>query len=842
MINVNNKKTVYRLADSSFKANRMRNIFAVIAIVLTTVLFTGLFTIAGSLVSSMEESVMRQVGGSAHGGFKYLTEEQYDKLKQHPSIKEISYSVVLGTAENTALAKRPTELRYANDELEARMCFSEPEVGRLPEKEDELATDTLVLEALGIPAELGQKVTLEYSVCGEKHTETFELVGYWEGDIIMSASQVWLDRAYVEKILCQYDLSEEQIVGAINADFNFFNSRQIEKKILKVLKDCGYSADEIAYGVNWAYEGGNTQIDAETILGGVLVVFIIVFCGYLIISNVFRISVAKDVQFFGLLKTVGTTGKQIRLLLRRQTLRLCLFAIPIGLAAGCLIGAGLTPMILKGLNVNIVTVTLKPSVFLFAVLFSLITVFISIRKPSKLAARISPIEALRTSDGSQEVKKSGRKKSRGISLRNMAWGNVMRNKKKAVYVMISLSLSLVILNGAFSLVGGFDMDAYLERMISHDFVMGDVSCFNVYAEYYDQDTLSEAFIKELRQQEGVEALESVYFEERKFALHENWKTFAENGVEKLGLTADEIDQCKKEVASGSALMHIYGISDAVWEELTVLEGEIDLEKLHGGDYVVASAFPAYETEVRANVYQVGDKVEMFGKDGTSKTREVIAVASFPYNISIQHYHPVESDFFLPDDVFVEEVAEKCPMLLTMDVTDDVIDEMEEYLADYCSHIDLNMQYESRATYAAEYESSKRTYQIVGLVISALLALIGIVNFTNTCVTSVMTRKREMAMLQSIGMTKRQQTRMLISEGFIYTALTMLFTLTIGVVLEALGMGLLFGGSEYLRPTITVLPSLLCLPVLLLICGLIPYVCQRVIYHKSIVERLRDAEG
>lgn len=100
MLKVDSKKTIRLLAQSSFRENRLRNLFAVVAIVLTAVLFTGLFTVAASLVVSIEESTMRQVGGNFHGGFKYITLEQYNTLKTHPSIKDISYSVVLGVGEN----------------------------------------------------------------------------------------------------------------------------------------------------------------------------------------------------------------------------------------------------------------------------------------------------------------------------------------------------------------------------------------------------------------------------------------------------------------------------------------------------------------------------------------------------------------------------------------------------------------------------------------------------------------------------------------------------------------------------------------------------------------------
>ncbi|MEG1968089.1 MAG: ABC transporter permease, partial [Clostridia bacterium] len=313
MLKVNNKKTIRKLAASSFRANKLRNLFAVIAIILTTVLFTGLFTVAGSLLSSMEESTMRQVGSNFHGGFKYLTAEQYDKLKTHPDIKSISYSVVLGVAENEKLAKRPTEIRYANDEIEAAAMFSLPTTGRLPQNEDELATDSLVLERLGIPAELGQEVTLEYSVGGEKHTGSFTLVGFWQGDKLMSASQAWLSRDYVEKQLAGYaPENKSDPVGTINAEVKFSNSFRIESKLINVIMDSGYTPDEIAYGVNWAYTGNSGSADMGTILGGAGAILMIVLCGYLMISNVFAISVAKDIRFYGLLKTIGTTGKQIR--------------------------------------------------------------------------------------------------------------------------------------------------------------------------------------------------------------------------------------------------------------------------------------------------------------------------------------------------------------------------------------------------------------------------------------------------------------------------------------------------------------------------------------------------
>ncbi|MDD2235323.1 MAG: ABC transporter permease, partial [Desulfitobacteriaceae bacterium] len=306
MFNVNNKKAINNLALKSFQANKLRNIFAVVAIVLTTILFTSLFTVSSSLLDSMQESTMRQVGGSFHGTFKYLQPEEYEKLKTHKLIKDIGYSVVLGFAENKELLKRPSEIRYTSSAWQAKGFFALPTTGRLPQDGKELAADTIVLEKLGIPCELGQRVTLEYTLSGQKIVDTFTLVGFWEGDMVIRASQIWLSQKYVEDKLIGYiPMYEGDFVGTINADVSFNNSSQIEKKLQKVIVESGYGINDITYGVNWAYIGNKEETDLLTVTGIVGIILLIIFCGYLIISNIFYIAIAKDIQDYGLLKAVG---------------------------------------------------------------------------------------------------------------------------------------------------------------------------------------------------------------------------------------------------------------------------------------------------------------------------------------------------------------------------------------------------------------------------------------------------------------------------------------------------------------------------------------------------------
>ncbi len=118
----NNKAIIKKLTKNSIKANKIRNIFAIIAIAITTILFTSLFTIGMGIKNSMEQQTMRQVGGYAHGSYKYITQDELDKIKKHPSIKELGYSIMLNSAENIELLKHYTEIRYVTDN-QAKMFF-----------------------------------------------------------------------------------------------------------------------------------------------------------------------------------------------------------------------------------------------------------------------------------------------------------------------------------------------------------------------------------------------------------------------------------------------------------------------------------------------------------------------------------------------------------------------------------------------------------------------------------------------------------------------------------------------------------------------------------------------
>ena len=146
MIKVSNQSCIRRLSLKSLKSSRTRNLIGILAIALTTILFTSLFTIAISINDGIQQNTFRQVGGFSHGGFKDLTEEQFQELKEDPLIKEYGLRRFLGMPTDQPFHKSHVEISYANDNT-AHWMYCDPAEGRLPaEGTDEAATDLKVLE------------------------------------------------------------------------------------------------------------------------------------------------------------------------------------------------------------------------------------------------------------------------------------------------------------------------------------------------------------------------------------------------------------------------------------------------------------------------------------------------------------------------------------------------------------------------------------------------------------------------------------------------------------------------------------------------------------------------
>ncbi len=850
MYRVNNQRAVRRLADRSFRASRSRNIIAVLAIALTALLFTALFTVGSGLIENIQRQTMRQAGGDGMAVLKYVTDGQYEQVKDHPLIKEISYNRILSSSvDNEELLKRHGELYYM-DETGIRLGFCEPVEGTVPQAEDDLMMDTKTAKLLGVELTVGSPVSLKLTVHGQQVTRMFRLCGWWEADPVFNVSILVTSRAYVDAHMEElYNSYKEDydVTGAINCYIMFGSSGGLERKLQQVITESGFPLDEtdpdyIDHNVNWSYLSAGMDANPETVAGVVVLVLLITLAGYLIIYNIFQISVLRDIRFYGLLKTIGTTGRQIRTIIRRQALFLSCMGIPLGLILGWLTGCALVPLMLAQSlgGAGFVRTTADPRIFAGSVLFALATVFISTAKPGRIAAKVSPVEAVRYTDNDSQVKKGRRKSGRGAKMTGMALANLGRNRKRTTLVIISMSLSLVLFNTLYTFSIGFDMDKYLAKFVDTDFLTGHADYFN-YQYAGPDNSMSESMIQAIEQE--PEFLEGG----RLYANIRDTEFF--DTILPAGMTTDQ----GRNPDTGGVGSAVYGLEELPLSRLDVVEGEIDPEKLRSGHYILEGVPEDDDGRIlwdRAR-FDVGEKVTLVNYRGDSESRlenermerefEIMA------KVRMKHYTNTcmvgwDFSWYLPAEVYKEMVAEPGIMSYAFNVREGGEKEMGAFLLNYTENVEPLMNYSSKSIREAEFAGMKNMVLAVGGALSLVIGMIGILNFVNSMMTSILTRRREFAMLQSIGMTGKQLLQMLMTEGVWYGAASGLVSLVLGVVLSLLAVRNLAGSLWFFSYHFTVLPLVLTVPVLLAVGILLPAVMLRSVERQSVVERLREAEG
>ena len=830
----NNRPVLKLLTKRSLKAQK--NTIAVLAIMLATLLFTSLFTIAISLQTAMQESNMRTTGTSAHAGIKRLSWEEYEKLSSDTGIKDIGYSIIIGNAVGDDFNKTPTELRYG-DETYSELTFNTPDTGHLPEQKNEIATSRIVLDAMGLPDKVGTQMELTITTDTDTYTDTFMLCGIWDGDAVAYRQTMLLSKSYTEQVAPvihgETDGTTPPVgTGYIDAVMMMPTAWNIEKQALEVTSK--YGLDE-RVSINDAY--GMATVNPSSMLPLVTGVAVIFIAGYLLIYNVFYISIAQDIRFYGMLKTLGTTARQIRKIVYKKAIKLSLMGIPIGLLLGWPIGRLLLPAIVNMLtdDIRIVT-TVNPLIFLVAIVFSAITVFISCQKPAILAAKVSPMEALHYIEQTGGRKKQRR--SKHISTMMMAKNNLTRNKKKVMIVTLSFALSIVLLNSVYTYVNSFDFDKFVADFSLTDFTVSDTTVINNYAPY-NTANVNQDFISQAESLNGLEDIGNIYLWTSKQPLSENDLARLQELSASSNDIANELENYRVRQEHG---VNVYGLDDFSAEYVQVLDGELNTEQWKAGNGV-------YVTPLRMMgdgslcLYKPGDQISVTQLDGTNKVYDVLAVVSIPSALQTPLQVDMGLDYIFPTNELLGNMvfADQPAMKTIFNVDEEHQFATENWLKNYTTNTDTALDYLSKVTLRQTFDGMINMYRLVGGALCAILALIGILNFINSMTTSILSRYREIAMLQSVGMTGRQVKQMLIYEGIGYSILGLFGSLILSVIASLTVVRMMGAELTYFTWHFTMLPVFLCIIPLILITAIVPLVCYNKMAQKTVVERLRIAE-
>ena len=460
----NNTEVIKRLSKRYFKKNRIRNLAAILAIMLTAFLFTSITSLVFSMSSSIQLSMQMQKGSKADGDIRYLTEEQYQELQNSDFIKEAGCRRFVGFASNAF--GHMVEINYA-DPVQQELTFCNPTHGKAPKKANEIATTDQALEALGVKAKVGETVPVEFTLRGKTYQYEMVVSGWWEaandtGSLLIVSEQFVKDNP---DLFINTYAKDREIAGTYMADVVLKDKRHIQKQLQEFALSVGGEPEQmnadnyIACSQN---QVGNAMLQPGMMMSAIVFVLLFVVSGYLLIYNIFDISVMQDVRQYGLLRTIGTSTRQIKKIVNRQAIWLTLIGLPLGLLFGFLVSRMLLPVVMKFFqanSLNAMKVSVSPLIFLIAAVFTIFTVIISTRKPAKKAAKISPLEAIRYT-GQENKKTKKTKRTHGAKLSYMAFSNLGRNKRRSVFIVLSMLLCIVLFNSIIVITQSMDCLLY----------------------------------------------------------------------------------------------------------------------------------------------------------------------------------------------------------------------------------------------------------------------------------------------------------------------------------------------------------------------------------------------
>lgn len=838
MLKNNNQPVIKRIAKTNLKSNFRRSITMILAVLLSSFLLFSVFTVGLTYLKMNKLQNIRLNGADFDAVLYGVTEEQKTILDNDENVKQFGILTVAGAVRETETDKTPgVGLLYADavlwdDMMSPTRTFLQ---GKYPTNENEIMVTEEALKKCGFEnKKTGDEITFVYEIKEKRQEKTFQISGIWGGFGIV-------DNFFVSKAFCEQEGIEE-----------LYNSRcdiSFEKRWMSEEEQQAF-IDKMELGKSqrlfYVYEFGNA---AEIFWGIAGIVVVTCLSAYLLIYNIMYLSVAGNIRYYGLLQTIGMTGKQIRSLIKKQMIWIGGIGISLGLFLGFFVSFSLIPVAIESLGMKQeqtgqVQVVFHPAVFLLTILLTGFSVWYAARNPMRLAESSSPIEAL----GYRPVSgiRKGHTTKKGNLIRRMAVEQLTRNKKKTIVTMLSLSASLSVFVCLMILLHTQSAREYVYNFRGLDMVVANDTIQNVVVEQDEEgkkqlqgvkQILNQEILDKIKKTDGVSAVFPVscvstvipwepevsdvwmrkFYETWMDIPYENdleeYKNHPENFASALiGITEEDFRALNQELK-------------APVDETSFLNGEtcilyrnglFDLdEKKMIGKNILCGEYENPENTRSFKIVALTDINDYTALLGYPPTMIVIdkAVSSFAkepiiFKVGIQY----EKEFDERAEAAVENILRKSPNA-------------------------SDFSWESKIRQAEIVEKAQGHMAEIGFGIVAILAVIGIMNYINTSVGNIQSRRKEISIMESVGMSEHQVRKMLVWEGIFYTGGVMLLTLTVGLgITYAIYQSVNYMGAAFWFPMV---PFFIACILLLTICIAVPLLAYKQMEKSgSLVERIR----
>ncbi len=819
-------KMTTRVAYCNMRHYKSKNILIGIAIILTTLLLFVIPSIGKDMVE-VNFAVINKIYPTWHALYRNVDESTVMKLAAHHDVKTYGLRSDAGYMN---LEDATVSMMYM-DRTGMELYKVKLKEGQLPQKENDIVVSKGILEALGQNGKIGDTITVPYQILkddGLDYTKEkdFRICGFLadnesskeQKQYTSLVSEAFLKAEIpVEQVKYRFLLQVNGQKGNTTADYT--------ETIQNIARQFGISEDDM--NINKEYLAAN-YVDPATIPVIVGIMLIVVLAGIITIYSVYYVSMNQRVREFGKLKAIGATKRQLRQIVLREGMGVALFAIPIGL----LIGTVAVKVVLlqfvehaKDSNVLITEaykVVAKGEVqlyywwiYLLAIAVTLCTVYLSLMKPMRMAAKVSEIEAMRYQGGSKR-QKSSRKGYQFLNIGRLTKRNLAENKKKSTITIVSMAVT-----GIFVMMVATVLSCANPMESAKSLIVGQ----------YEISPIVESGNKEHPEYEWAEI-------QKNNPLNEGLKQQIEelDGVERVDVfTALKVSGGPFEEKIGTEFIN--GVPEEYAEELKkgITEGNVTYEELKSGDKVILDrALLHWYPDIK-----VGDKLKLDIHDGDNTFQKEIEVAAIgEYGRGLTNYNCL---------IMAKEGAEKLTINNSSSyfqvIADKDYDEALE--ASLQAIVDGSGRLQMR-TWKNEYDTWENAIQMTRGACYAfiiILAAISIMNLINTMINSVHVRKKELGMMQAIGMSDRQLMKMLQLEGIFYTVGTLIISIGVGslagypLFLYAKRTGM-FDISTYHYP---VTAAIIIILTLFVIQMLLAIFIAKSVRKDSLIERIRFSE-
>lgn len=821
-------KMTTRVAYCNMRHYKSKNILIGIAIILTTLLLFVIPSIGKDMVE-VNFAVINKIYPTWHALYRNVDESTVMKLAAHHDVKTYGLRSDAGYMN---LEDATVSMMYM-DRTGMELYKVKLKEGQLPQKENDIVVSKGILEALGQNGKIGDTITVPYQILkddGLDYTKEkdFRICGFLadnesskeQKQYTSLVSEAFLKAEIpVEQVKYRFLLQVNGQKGNTTADYT--------ETIQNIARQFGISEDDM--NINKEYLAAN-YVDPATIPVIVGIMLIVVLAGIITIYSVYYVSMNQRVREFGKLKAIGATKRQLRQIVLREGMGVALFAIPIGL----LIGTVAVKVVLlqfvehaKDSNVLITEaykVVAKGEVqlyywwiYLLAIAVTLCTVYLSLMKPMRMAAKVSEIEAMRYQGGSKR-QKSSRKGYQFLNIGRLTKRNLAENKKKSTITIVSMAVT-----GIFVMMVATVLSCANPMESAKSSIVGQ----------YEISPIVESGNKEHPEYEWAEV-------QKNNPLNEGLKQQIEelDGVERVDVfTALKVSGGPFEEKIGTEFIN--GVPEEYAEELKkgITEGNVTYEELKSGDKVILDrALLHWYPDIK-----VGDKLKLNIHDGDNTFQKEIEVAAIgEYGTGLTNYNCL---------IMAKEGAEKLTInnsssyfqVIADKDYDEALEASLQAIVDGSGRLQMRTWKKKN-----EYDTWENAIQMTRGACYAfiiILAAISIMNLINTMINSVHVRKKELGMMQAIGMSDRQLMKMLQLEGIFYTVGTLIISIGVGslagypLFLYAKRTGM-FDISTYHYP---VTAAIIIILTLFVIQMLLAIFIAKSVRKDSLIERIRFGE-